>query len=297
MKKSIFGLLVLAIVLTALCLSACGEVTTTPLGGAENSDTADVSNTDSKIEISISEQVLVDEKGVKITATAFEKDDIFGDGISLLIENSSDKSVTVSCESLIINNYKMTGFLAETVASGMKSNETLNFTSSELKKAGITDVGLIEISFRVYDSESYDNIFTSDYAEIKTNAYDSMKIVKQDSGKELVNKDGVRIVGRFIEEDTFWGTAVALFIENTGDKDVYVTVDDLAVNGFMIDSAMYEDVPAGKMNMGDITLLESDLEENNITEIETITLKFRVVNAKTLDTLYTTDTITINAKE
>lgn len=43
---------------------------------------------------SINEQVLVDQDGIKITATEYVTDSIWGDGIKLLVENNSAKDYT-----------------------------------------------------------------------------------------------------------------------------------------------------------------------------------------------------------
>lgn len=55
--------------------------------------------------VTIDEQVLVDQDGIVVTATEYVTDRIWGDGIKLLLENNSDKDVTVSCNALIVNDY------------------------------------------------------------------------------------------------------------------------------------------------------------------------------------------------
>ena len=47
----------------------------------------------------------------------------------------------------------------------------------------------------------------------------------------------------------------------------------------------------GKYTIDTITLLSSELEENDITEINEIELKFRIYNSKTYQTIHQTDTI------
>ena len=71
----------------------------------------------------IAEQVLVDQNGVKITATGLEEDGIWGVGLKLLIENSTDQDLGISCDAVIVNNYMIANLFSATVAAGMKSNE------------------------------------------------------------------------------------------------------------------------------------------------------------------------------
>ena len=97
--------------------------------------------------VTINEQVLVDQDGIKITATGYETDSIWGEGISLLIENNTDKDYTVGCDALIVNDYMISDLFAETVAAGKKSNSNMYLSSSQLKAAGIENVGKVEMYF------------------------------------------------------------------------------------------------------------------------------------------------------
>ena len=97
----------------------------------------------------IEEQVLIDTNGIKITAKEYLTDKIWGDGIKLLIENSSDKDYTVGCDALIVNDYMITDLFSSKVAAGKNANETMYLSSSGLKAAGIESVGKVEMYFRV----------------------------------------------------------------------------------------------------------------------------------------------------
>ena len=87
--------------------------------------------------ITIEEQLLVDQDGLKITAKEYTVDPIWGPGIKLLIENDSDKNYGISCNALVVNNYMVSDIFSKSVAPGKKANETLNFLSADLKNAGI----------------------------------------------------------------------------------------------------------------------------------------------------------------
>lgn len=61
-----------------------------------------------------------------------------------------------------------------------------------------------------------------------------MDTTPNDSGTELYNENGIRIVGKTVDENSFWGTAVLLYCENTSGTDVGISVDDMSINGFMM---------------------------------------------------------------
>ena len=248
------------------------------------------------VDVSIEEQVLVDQDGIKITALEYVKDSIWGDGIKVLIENETDKDVMVGCNALIVNDYMINDLFASEVAAGKKSNETIYLSSSELKAAGIDTVGRIEIYFHVYDSDSFDNIFDSDCVTIETSAIDSIDTTANDEGTELYNDGGIRIIGKTVDENSFWGTAILLYIENQSGNNVGISVDDLSINGFMLTPYFSTTVYDGKKCIDDITIMSSELEENGIESIDEVELKFRVYNSDSYETIAESDPITFSAK-
>lgn len=248
------------------------------------------------VDVSIEEQVLVDQDGIKITALEYVKDSIWGDGIKVLIENETDKDVMVGCNALIVNDYMINDLFASDVAAGKKSNETIYLSSSELKAAGIDTVGRIEIYFHVYDTDSYDKIFDSDCVTIETSAIDSIDTTANDEGTELYNDGGIRIIGKTVDENSFWGTAILLYIENQSGNNVGISVDDLSINGFMLTPYFSTTVYDGKKCIDDITIMSSELEENGIESIDEVELKFRVYNSDSYETIAESDPITFSAK-
>lgn len=262
----------------------------------DDENASDVSENPQDVAVIIDEQVLVEQDGIVITATEYVIDSIWGDGIKLLLENNSDKDVTVGCEALIVNDYMITDLFSSTVAAGKKANETMYLSSSQLKAAGIENVGKIEIYFHVYDSSTYDTIFNTECVTIQTSEYANMDTEPNDAGTELYNQDGIRIVGKTVDENSFWGTAILLYCENTSGKNIGVSVDDMSINGFMMSPLFSTTVYNGKKSIGDITVLSSDLEENGIEAIEEVELKFHIYDADSYSTITDTEPITFSAQ-
>ena len=317
-NKMMIGIMCLCT--TAALLSGCGSsgeskskdiVKTEETAGSsvsaseENTDSADESNaeesasateSDSNKDITIEEQVLVEQDGIKITALEYVRDSIWGDGIKVLIENESEKDVTVGCDALIVNDYMIHDLFGSEIAAGKKSNATIYLSSSELKAAGIDTVGRIEFYFHAYDADSYDRIFTTDCIEIETSAIDSMDTTVNDEGTELYNDGGIRIVGKTVDENSFWGTAILLYIENESGRNVGISVDDMSVNGFMLTPYFSTTVYDGKKAVDDITIMSSELKENGITSIEEVELKFHIYDNDSYETIADSDPITFSAQ-
>lgn len=304
MKKIISLLLAMTMILS---LVACGSSTTVEkeivkndTQASETSKSAEEKGSEGKDAVpvipTIQETAILEHDGVKVTAKEYTADSIWGDGIKLLVENDGSKSVGVSCEAVIVNDYMLTDFFSTTVAAGKKDNEMLYLSSSELKAAGITNVGKVEVKLYLYDSESYSTIYTGDLVEIQTSEYANMDTTADNVGAELYNENGVRIVGKYVNEDSFWGAAILLYVENNTGRDISVSCEDLSVNGFMVDSWFYCNVMAGKKAVEEITLFQSTMEENGITSIEDIELVFTAYDSNTYSDIFKSEPIAFSAK-
>lgn len=250
----------------------------------------------SDVTVTIDEQVLVEQDGIIVTAMEYVTDSIWGDGVKLLLENNSDKNVTVGCNALIVNDYMISDLFSSTVSTGKKANETLYLSSAQLKAAGIENVGKIEIYFHIYDSSTYDTVFDTECVTIQTSEYADMDTMPNDAGTELYNQNGIRIVGKTVDENSFWGTAILLYCENNSGKNVGISVDDMSINGFMTNSLFSTTVYDGKKSLDDITVFSSDLEKNGIEAIEEVELKFHIYDVESYSTIADSEPITFSAQ-
>lgn len=106
--------------------------------------------------------VLVDNDYAKIIAMGFDSENSDFPGLSLYIENKTDKTLTFSIDSASINDIMLDPFYASEVGSGNMRFSRVEWEESMLTDADITEVEVIDFSLRVYDSESYDEMFVQD---------------------------------------------------------------------------------------------------------------------------------------
>lgn len=300
------GKLFLALVIPIFVLTAAGcgpaaqtpkeitDATVSPSDEPANSPAATASGSGQAV--SINEQLLLDQNGLKITAKGLQNDPIWGLGVKLLIENGTDTNLGVGCSALVVNDYMISDLFSSSVAAGKKANDTMYISSAQLSAAGINNIGQIEVYFHVFDAETYETLFDANPVTIKTSGYDTMDIKAMDDGKELYNQGGIRIVGKYVDEQSFWGAAVLLYIENSSGKNVGINCDNMSVNGFMVTPVFSSTVYNGKMAIDDITILSSDLEANGITSVDTIELTFHIYDAVSYATITDTGPVTFTAK-
>ena len=257
---------------------------------AESSDDSSASSS----EVTIEEQVLYDENSIKITALGME-DGLFGTELKLLLENNSDKSITVQARNANVNGFMVSTMMSVDIAAGKKANDSLTFETSGLKDCGIESIATMEFFFHIFDTESWDTIVDTDVITINTSIASTYTQAVDDSGEVLVEEGGVKIVGKGLsDDDSVWGPGVILYIENNSEKDVTVQVRDVSINGFMVDSSMSTDIVAGKKAMSAVQFFSTDLEENAITDITDVELYFHIFNLESWDTIFDSDVIAIS---
>ena len=244
-------------------------------------------------DVTVEEQVLLDEKDVKITAKSLSED-WAGPELGILIENNSDKSLVVQVRNASVNGYMVETMISEEVAPGKKANSSITFMASELEECGITTFGEMEFSFHIFD-DLWEAYIDSDPITVKTSAYGTFEQAIDDSGEVFYDQNGIKIIGKGLSsDDSVFGPGLIVYIENNSDKDFTVQVRDTSINGFMIDTSMSEDVLVGKKAISAVTFFNSSLEENGITNIESIEVSFHVFTMDGWDTIVDTDPITIN---
>ncbi len=294
MKKKLLAAL-LALTL-ALSFAACGG------GGGGSSaqgpstpvDDTKPSEPEQSQEATIEEQVLFDNQGLKITATKLKTDPFMGPVLYLLIENNTETDLTVQTRNVSVNGYMADPIFSSDVAAGKKVNDTVDFMSSQMELCGIDDIADIELSFHVFTTDDWETVIDTDPIQIKTSLADGFNYQYDDSGEVLYEGNNLRIISKGLsEKGSFLGTNLLLYIENNGQVPITVRDEDTSINGFMVDLLLSEEVLPGKRAVADASIMSSDLEDNNITEITEIETKLSIYNTDTYDDIVETGVLTL----
>ena len=240
------------------------------------------------------EQVLLDRDGIRITAKSIEKS-WAGTSLNVLVENDSETNITVQTRDSIVNGIMVDTWASIDIVAGKKANDSITFTSSDVKTAGIDIFKDISLKFHVFNSDDWNTIF--DTEQISFTANDDVDYTQKydDSGIEVLNRDGFRIVAKQMNsKDSFWGADLYLYIENNSGKDATIQVRDVSINDFMVDPYFSCDILNGAKAFDSITFMESDFKENGITDIKTLELSFHVFDKESWKSIFDTETIKIN---
>ena len=83
-------------------------------------------------------------------------------------------------------------------------------------------------------------------------------------------------------DDRIWGTAIDVYLENNTNKNLMFTIDEVSINGYMVNPLFATTVAAGKKENTSITIFADDMTKNNVTRIENIEFTLHIYNADDL---------------
>lgn len=228
----------------------------------------------------LAETVLLDEGGVKITATGLTYT-AYSVDLELIIENNSGKdlsfvsgSLGYSCNS--VNGYMVNdGYLNCDVAAGKKAMDSISFSYDALMPYGIHEIADMEIGFSMTD-EKYDTVYSGP-RQLKTSAFDThdystdhyQEIITSEAamtayGYEMVyfsqdipyDQNGIKLLSGGVLTNQNGETVLLLELENTTDEMVHLSTSDIILNGLLLNSSTWSNdaINAGKRGIVTVEL-------------------------------------------
>lgn len=280
--KRFLSILIIAVMV--LSFASCGS--------SSDNDGGNAGNNKGKAEIT--ETTIVDEAGVKITAKSLEADGLTEPALKLLIENNSGKNLTVQCRNASINGYMMYNLMSVDVADGKSANDELVFLNSHMEDCGIEEIADMGFSFYIFTTEDWETYLETPQITVLTSLAEDFEYEYDNSGIIMYDDNGIEVMVKGLDENTFLGASVKVYIANNTDKDITIQTRNVSINNFMIDPMFSTDILSGKHAISDITFLSSELEANEIAEIKTLELNLHIFDSTTWETILETDTITIH---
>ena len=108
--------------------------------------------------MTLAETVLLDQDGIRITATGLSTDSLFGPELNLLVENDSAQNIVVQPNYCMVNGYMMTDLLYSDLAPHSRAVDTLTLLGSELEDNHIDTITDAELSLQITDADYYQTI-------------------------------------------------------------------------------------------------------------------------------------------
>lgn len=235
------------------------------------------------------EILLVDNDDCTFKITGIDANNPWGYTWNVYLENkSSEKNMMFSLRDCSVNGIMADPLWAESVAVGMKSNTEITWYDDSFLSHGVEQVTIVEGTLSVYDDDDW----ITDYYEggfrvcpLGEAAVQLAQLETQDSDIVLIDTDDFQVIATGFYEDDIWGYTMQLSIVNHTDKDVMVSIENCAVNGYMADPFWATTVCGGKMAFSDVSWLSDDFELNGIEDVETISLTLQISDYNSLSIL------------
>lgn len=225
-------------------------------------------------------QTVVDNEYCTIQITGLDPDHLYGYTLDVFLENkTADTDYQFYVGLASVNGLSMDPLFSSKVTAGKKANEQLHFTDRELNElvGQFTD---IELTFQVTDANDY---FAKPVANPTIHIYpygaENATVYQRparDTDVVAVNNEQISVIVTEYVTDPFWGYCAKVFLVNNTDKDLMFTAEDVSVNGFMLDPFFADLVESGKCAYSFLSWLESDLNDNGITDVQSIEFTLRI---------------------
>jgi len=248
-------------------------------------------------ETEFEEITVVDNEECTIQITGLDPEDWLGYTVNAYFENKSeDVTYMFAVETAAVNGVMNDPYFATEIAAGKKENSEITFYSLDEEDIGeFTD---IELWFRVYDSDDWtaDEV-AEESVHIYPNGEDNVVLFERESQESdilVVDNDEVTMIITDFETDDIWGYTANLFLVNKTEADLMISVDDVSVNGYMLDPYWATEVYAGKCAYSSMSWSLDDLETNGIEEVTEIEFLLRAYDSDDwMADDYVNETVTI----
>ena len=120
---------------------------------------------DSSQDMQTKGEIVYDKGGIRIIYNGI-KDSGYSKNIQFLIENNSNVGIIVQARDESINGYMISGIMSDNVQPGKKANGQLMYFNTTLEENGINSIEEIELSFHIFNEETWDTIDDSDIIKI-----------------------------------------------------------------------------------------------------------------------------------
>jgi len=246
-----------------------------------------------KGEPAIESTVIYDEGGVKVTAKSLSLNGLLGPELDVLIENNTDKNLTIQAQNVSVNDFMISTIFSSDVPSGKKANDAIVFESWSLEASKVDKIAGIELYLSIFETDSLDDYAISDKITIQTSVADSHTQQVDRSGKTVLDEGGITIICKGIDHEGFLGPEIVFLIENNSEYDITVQVGSFSANGFSIDPVFSSDVLSGKRIVDSMTVLQSDMEDNEIETISEIEFSLIIFDADTFEDIIKSEPVTL----
>lgn len=229
-------------------------------------------------------EVLFEQDGVVISAFGVEETNA-GLALKLEVENRSDRDIILSGDDFVVNGVTLAGSLFMKVGAGKTVHDSLDFYTTTLNTAGIQSIATIRaVDTTIKDPDSFETLGEVELEYVTELGRDFVQKIDE-SGTWLYGDPDFTVISKGLQTDLI-GKKLLLLVKNTSNRDLYIEAMNLTVNGIPVGCLMFDRVCANTAAFCELTIFESDLEENgisNLSDVRELVFDLQTMIADTYD--------------
>lgn len=250
------------------------------------SDEGDELNLDVTVE---GKEKVINEKGLEVSVP----EQNFKNGVlRLTVSNNSNKNVSVAVLKTLVNNISLnqtTGTIS--VTKKRTKDLVLAFDKNELEENNIGPVSSIKMAITAIDKDTYKEIASSGYFELKTSSDYEQDLSA--NGNEIFDKAGICVY--FENKEIKKGNLVFnVKIINKRNDTVFINIGDTSVNNAKFNTSfIYDTLPSKSLENAKIIITKNDLDQYNVSasDIKWANVSISIYSTKTYEKLASSDNI------
>ena len=239
-------------------------------------------------------QVLIDNDDLYFAIKDVRSDTAYGYEWKVYVENRTDKNLMFSFEKVSVNGVMCDPFWAEVINAGKKGNCEITWMRDSLQERQIGEVSRVDFTLNVYNDDDYTeaSLMHDPFTVFPLGEENAAAAVREPAATDhvLVDDDNCSVIITGYEPDNSWGYAMKLYLVNKTDRDMVFSVDNSSVNGIMCDPFWADIVCAGKTSYSTVLWDKNALAENDISEVEEISLPLKVYADEDIGNPYVDET-------
>lgn len=139
------------------------------------------------------------------------------------------------------------GLFAE-VEAGTQTKMDVLILKESLERAQIEEIGQLDIWFRAYDRDTFEDFYNFDRITIETEVAEGMDVPDLGTGIQIYNNNDIIVYANKIvkEEGSAW---LELYVENNTNDYIVANPKNVTINGSETDVLIYADVRPLRMTV------------------------------------------------
>ena len=237
------------------------------------------------------EVVLLDEDYATVTLKGYNPEDSWGAELELELVNKADYEIMFAARETSVNGIAFDPAWANSVPAGQTETSWITFDWDRMEDYGINYLQEILLGFDIYNNEDWqaDHLFVDSFTILLPAAGSGAPNTMPEcnlTGLTVVDSPDCAIAIVNYEKNGYYGPELKVLAINRTDENIYVSSDDLVINGVMINERFAVEMLPGTVAYRNLELDSEELEACGIRYLQDVQVFFDVNTVEGYENLY-----------